>query len=231
MQKHFAVVTGITMLAVAGVVVFQGTNGNFLKGYVVDEGRESSNVIDARYGVACSNPGNCVAGYVGSCNQTTCLQDYNTGNCVYNENRCFVQTVTCEDESNCQSTYKTCRGSDYLCLKEAGNYSGKGSCCKIYESCFEGICRTAALPCAVAGQMAASLGCCTGFMPGSDGVCWPPCTGSNMGPGCSSSSSANNMCTGAGEIHCGGGVCCSTNDGYCNNGYCMPYMMSSSFSS
>lgn len=70
----------------------------------------SDNVIDIRNGVACNNPGNCVAGYLGDCDIESCTIEYNTGNCepVHTSDtyvageHCYVRTVECPDTSVCE---------------------------------------------------------------------------------------------------------------------------------
>ena len=50
---------------------------------------------------SCAAAHNCVAGNIGSCDPTTCLQAYNLGTCVANSQNCAFVTVRCADQSQC----------------------------------------------------------------------------------------------------------------------------------
>lgn len=48
---------------------------------------------------SCAYSRNCVAGYTGSCNPTTCLQLYNTGQCIAGGTSCLTLSRTCENSA------------------------------------------------------------------------------------------------------------------------------------
>lgn len=201
MQKHFAVVTGIGMLAVAGIVVSQqaGFFQDSLKGSLPDGGGSpymstgytpaysASSVMSSVATSACANPRNCTTGPInGTCDANTCRQEFNTGMCKPGTSACATYWSTCSDTSQCTP------------MSSSSSVDSCGGSCEQYGLCCNG-----------AGECG-------------------DCFSSSSVP--FSPSSSATVCTGAGEIDCGYGVCCSTNDGYCDAGACIPYMMSSSSS-
>lgn len=53
---------------------------------------------------SCASARNCVAGNIGSCDPSTCLQAYNLGTCVANTQNCAFVTVRCADQSLCNNS-------------------------------------------------------------------------------------------------------------------------------
>ena len=103
MQKHFAVITGISMLAVAGIVVSQQSGGFnvSLKGQMVTTGYTGGPPISSFPTSACANPRNCVFGPAGACNPTTCQQLFNLGVCKPGTSTCATYWTGCENPSVC----------------------------------------------------------------------------------------------------------------------------------
>ncbi len=133
MKHKLAVIVGVTMLFVALVVVNQSVgNNSFLKGDLggmghSDDMTHSFSTSDISTS-ACTNPRNCGEGYVGgTCDPTTCLQQYNTGMCVPGTTACAVATVWCEDPSLCEPAPSSSSGSGEpeFCSGSNGQCGGK----------------------------------------------------------------------------------------------------------
>lgn len=104
-MKNLSVLIGITMLVVAGVVVYQ-VNGN-----VFPLKNSQGSVI-----------GNCIPGYLSDsvCDTMTCTQMYNTGTTDPMTGGCIIESRTCEDTRNCELPPPSSAGQpNVTCCKNA----------------------------------------------------------------------------------------------------------------
>lgn len=196
MQKHFAVVTGIGMLAVAGLVFSQQTGlfDSSLQGSLTNSFPTMASSVPGGYtppafpmSLSSSSTTPC-GGSRGMCGGTcgnpgwTCQWDprASNGSCV------------CTDPGFCNSVPS--------CGTVLAPF-GDPRCGTMVDCCNAGVRSTTAVqcsspssipwsPCADNGGAPGTGGCCAGAVE-VNGGCWQPCTGPNMGPGCIPASSTS----------------------------------------